>query len=190
MTENSSAVFTGHRPLGYVSNHVPHVTRYITRRKEHLIITVTGKTFHTYGSAKLGLLSVSKIHPEDITAIAADSFLVFVAAGTEIYAWRRGTELKRIYSGHKSPVHKLLTFGPKLISVDIDSVMKVWDIKTGSEELELTFNNEKTKVSCLCHPSTYLDKILVGSRQGHIQLWNIRSTKLIYTFEVGDLIIC
>jgi hypothetical protein len=32
MAEEGSAVFTGHRPLGYVSNHVPLVTRYITRR--------------------------------------------------------------------------------------------------------------------------------------------------------------
>ena len=53
MTERTSAIFTGHRPLGYVCNHVPLVTRYITRRKEHLIITVTGATFHTYGSAKV-----------------------------------------------------------------------------------------------------------------------------------------
>ena len=53
MTERTSAIFTGHRPLGYVSNHVPLVTRYITRRKEHLIITATGATFHTYGSAKV-----------------------------------------------------------------------------------------------------------------------------------------
>ena len=28
MTENSSAIFTGHRPLGYVANHLPLVTRY------------------------------------------------------------------------------------------------------------------------------------------------------------------
>ena len=182
MTENSSAIFTGHRPLGYVSNHIPLVTRYITSRKEHLIITVAGKTFHTYGSSKLGLLSVSKIHPVDITALTADSFLVFVAAGKDIYAWRRGTELKRMFSGHKSDVHHMLTFGPKLISVDVDSVLKVWDIKTGNEDLEMTFNNEKTKITCLCHPSTYLDKVLVGSSQGHIQLWNLKSTKLIYTF--------
>jgi hypothetical protein len=32
MAEEGSVVFTGHRPLGYVSNHVPLVTRYITRR--------------------------------------------------------------------------------------------------------------------------------------------------------------
>ena len=41
-----------------------HFTRYITRRKEHLIVTVSGKSFQTYGSNKLSLLSVSKIHPQ------------------------------------------------------------------------------------------------------------------------------
>ena len=84
MTENSSAIFTGHRPLGYVSNQIPLVTRYVTSRKEHLIIPVTGKTFHTYGSSKLGLLSVSKIHPCEISAVTADTFLVFAAAGPDI----------------------------------------------------------------------------------------------------------
>jgi len=191
MTENSSAIFTGHRPLGYVANHIPLVTRYITRRKEHLIVTVTGRTFHTYGSNKLGLLSVSKLHPENITAITADSFLVFVAAGKEIFAWRRGNELQRVYRGHASDVHILFTFGPKLISVDKDSLLKVWDIKDGSEYLEMTFNNAKTKVTSLCHPSTYMDKVLVGSKQGHIQLWNIKSTKMIYTFKGwGSGVVC
>jgi len=191
MAENSSAIFTGHRPLGYVSNHIPLVTRYITRRKEHLIVTVTGRTFHTYGSGKLGLLSVSKLHPQDITALAADSYLVFVAAGKDIYAWRRGTELQRVYSGHGSDVHILFPFGPKLISVDQESLLKVWDIKDGSEYLEMTFNPAKTRVTALCHPSTYMDKVLVGSKQGHLQLWNIKSTKLIYTFEGwGSGVVC
>jgi len=182
MTENSSAIFTGHRPLGYVSNQIPLVTRYVSSRKEHLIITVTGKTFHTYGSSKLGLLSVSKIHPCDISAVTADTYLVFAAAGADIFVWRRGNELQRVLSSHQALVHIMLPFGPRLLSVDTESVLKIWDIKTGAEEMELTFNNEKTKISCLCHPSTYLDKVLVGSEQGHIQLWNIKSTKLIYTF--------
>ena len=37
-------------------------------------------------------------------------------------------------------------------------------------------------MSALCHPSTYIDKVLVGSSQGHLQLWNLKSAKLIYTF--------
>ena len=44
-------------------------------RKEHLIVMASGKMFQTWGSNKLGLLSVSKVHPRDITALATDSFL-------------------------------------------------------------------------------------------------------------------
>lgn len=32
------------------------------------------------------------------------------------------------------------------------------------------------------HPSTYLNKILLGSQQGVLQLWNVKSNKLLYTF--------
>ena len=78
----SSKIFVGHRALGYVSNHVPLVTRYINRRKEHLIVTSVGRVFHTYGGAKFGLLSVSKIHAEDITCLAAGELPRFY-----IYNW-------------------------------------------------------------------------------------------------------
>ena len=53
--------------------------------------------------------------------MTADSFQVFVAAGPRIYAWRRGTELQQVYSGQGETVTTLLTFGPKLVSVDTSS---------------------------------------------------------------------
>ena len=56
---------------------------------------------------------------------ASDAYLVFSAAGKEIFAWRRGTELKHVYSGHESEVHTMMPFGPHLISVDANSVLKV-----------------------------------------------------------------
>ncbi|RXG70689.1 WD repeat-containing protein 36 [Armadillidium vulgare] len=33
------------------------------------------------------------------------------------------------------------------------------------------------------HPATYINKILIGSKQGKLELWNINSEKRIYTFE-------
>ena len=74
-TNESSKIFCGHRALGYVSNHVPLICRYVKKRRENLIATSVGKSFHTYGGAKLGLLSVSGIHPEEITTLAAGTFL-------------------------------------------------------------------------------------------------------------------
>lgn len=46
---DASRIFTGHRALGLVSNHIPLVTRYIPQRKETLIVTVIGNSYHTYG---------------------------------------------------------------------------------------------------------------------------------------------
>ena len=88
-----SRIFQGHRALGYVSNHVPLQCRFVHRRRENLIVTCVGRSFHTYGGNKLGLLSVSKLHPDNITALAADSFMVYTSACSTIYAWRRGSEL-------------------------------------------------------------------------------------------------
>ena len=65
---------------------------------------------------------------------------------------------------------------------------------------ELHFNSDSFEISCIVHPSTYLNKVLIGSKQGPLQLWNIRngyvklhyviiydkwnsSRKLIYTFN-------
>eukprot|EP00095_Tigriopus_kingsejongensis_P011785 maker-scaffold119_size336447-snap-gene-2.31 protein:Tk11785 transcript:maker-scaffold119_size336447-snap-gene-2.31-mRNA-1 annotation:"wd repeat-containing protein 36" len=181
--DSGSKIFVGHRALGYISNQIPLVTRYIYSRREHLIVTCVGKVFHTYGGAKLGLLSVSKIHPENITALAADAYLVFAAAGKDIYAWRRGHELKHIYKGHKGTVVNLMPFGPHLISIDSNSVVKVWDIKSAEFVKEFDFNRKRFSITAVVHPAAYENKILLGSKQGSLQLWNIQAGKKIFKFE-------
>ena len=91
------------------------------------MITCVGKTFHTYGCNKLGLLNVSKIHPNDIDCIAADAFLVFAAAGNKVYAWRRGTELKHVYEvgNEDNRIKLMMTFGPHIIVIDQTSTLRV-----------------------------------------------------------------
>ena len=183
LASKGSRIFTGHRALGYVSDHVPLQCRFVHRRRENLIITSVGRAFHTYGGNKLGLLSVSKLHPDNITVLAADSFMVYSSAGNVIYAWRRGSELKHVYNAHKCAVHLLLPFGPNLISVDRKSNLKVWDIKSEEIIREIDLNHDKFSVTTICHPYTYKDKILLGSEQGSLQLWNIKSSTRIYKFS-------
>lgn len=178
-----SKIFVPCRGLGYVSNHIPLNVRYIKSRKENLILTCVGKAFHTYGISHFGLLSVSGLHPEDITCMASDAYHVYTACGNVIYAWRRGRELKHTYRGHKKPVILMLPFGAYLISVDEASTVKVWDIKAEILHLELTFLNSTFQITALMHPSTYINKIVLGSEQGNMQLWNINTSKLVYDFK-------
>ncbi len=48
--------------------------------------------------------------------------------------------------------------------------------------LQLTFDNTTFQITALLHPSTYINKVLFGSKQGSLQLWNLHSNKQIYTF--------
>lgn len=48
--------------------------------------------------------------------------------------------------------------------------------------MDLPFSKDSFEISALMHPSTYVNKILLGSRQGSLQLWNLRTQKLIYSF--------
>lgn len=178
-----SKVFLPCRGLGYVSNHIPLQVRYIKSRKENLIVTCVGKSFHTYGISHFGLLSVSGLHPSDIGCMTADTYHVYTACENVIYAWRRGTELKHVYRGHRKNIHLMIPFGAHLISVDESSSVKVWDIKAEVVYFELTFSATNFNISALLHPSTYINKILFASDKGEMQLWNINTAKLIYTFK-------
>ena len=56
---------------------------------------------------------------------------------------------------------------------------------------EIHFDSESFQIMSVVHPSTYLNKLLLGSKQGQLQLWNIRTNKLIYTFAGwGSPILC
>jgi len=159
-----------------VSNEIPLVTRYINLRRENIIITCVGRAFHTYSSDRFQLLSVSPQHEENITCLAADSYLVFTSCGNKIYAWRRGVELKHTYDGHQAAVKLLFPFAAHLVSIDESGIVKVWFVKTESIYKEFKLNIIATTI---CHPPTYTNKILIGSVEGKLQLWNMNTGIII-----------
>ena len=40
--------------------------------------------------------------------------------------------------------------------------------------------------TCMAHPDTYLNKVVVGSQQGSMQLWNFVKGTRLYKFSVAD----
>ncbi|BFY99566.1 hypothetical protein BsWGS_02606 [Bradybaena similaris] len=43
-----SKIFSAYRALGFVSNHIPLVTRYHKRHKDNYIVTCVGQAFHVH----------------------------------------------------------------------------------------------------------------------------------------------
>ncbi|NXF36604.1 WDR36 protein, partial [Nyctibius bracteatus] len=174
MAGEGGGLFAGFRVLGRFSGHVPHVLRYHGRHREFYLAAAVGRSVHTY--------NVSNSLPQDITCLAADRMLIFASYDNILHAFARNKEVVHTYEGHKARIHLLQPFGDHVISVDVDNVLIVWNIQSEEEYLQVDFDKANFAVSAVLHPSTYLNKILLGSEQGSLQLWNIRSNKLLYSF--------
>ncbi|CAN9504623.1 unnamed protein product [Ophioblennius macclurei] len=178
-----SSLFSGFRVLGIYSNHVPHALRFHQKHREFYLVTSAGRCFHTFNVSRLGIVSVSNSLPDDITCLAADRMLVFAAAGRLISAFARNKEVVTHYDGHQHDVQLLIPLGDQLVSADSGGDVIVWDVQEGDIYLRLHFDPMTFNVSAMMHPSTYLNKVLLGSSQGALQLWNIKTSKLLYTFS-------
>lgn len=177
-----SVLFTGYRSVGMYSNHIPHVVRYHKKHKEFYLSSAVGKSFLTYNVNKLGQVAVSNALPENISCLAADRMLVFASHGNLLKAFARNKEVVHTYKGHDADIHLVLPFGDHVISVDTNNTVIIWDVGSQEEYLQLNFDKSNFAISAIMHPSTYMNKILLGSQQGTLQLWNVKSNKLLFTF--------
>lgn len=177
------ALFSGFRVLGLYSNHVPHALRFHVKHREFYVVTAAGRSFHTFNVNRLGIVAVSNCVSDDITCLAADRMLVFAASGRLISAFARNKEVVMRYHGHRQDVRLLLPLGDQLVSADSGGDVIVWDVQGGDVYLRLNFDPNTFDVSAMMHPSTYLNKVLLGSSQGALQLWNVKTSKLLFTFQ-------
>ncbi|XP_037389080.1 WD repeat-containing protein 36 [Pygocentrus nattereri] len=180
--KRGSSIFCGFRALGLYSNHLPHVVRFHKKHQEFYVVTAVGRCFHTYNVKKLGIVAVSNALPADISYLAADRMLVYAAHGKVISAFAKNRKVVHTYEGHQADVHLLLPFGDHLISVDKENAVIIWDVDSEDMYLQILFDKASFDVSAVMHPSTYLNKILFGSSQGSLQLWNIKANKLLFIF--------
>uniref|UniRef100_A0A8C4N1Y6 WD repeat domain 36 n=1 Tax=Eptatretus burgeri TaxID=7764 RepID=A0A8C4N1Y6_EPTBU len=120
--------------------------------------------------------------PDEISCLASNRFLIFVAYGKTIATLTRDKEVKYTYNGHAAPVHILLPLGEHLLSISRDNHLILWVVRTEEQYLELNWTPASFLVTCAVSPATLTNKVLLGSRQGSMQLWNVHTGKLIYTF--------
>ncbi|XP_064385749.1 WD repeat-containing protein 36-like isoform X4 [Halichondria panicea] len=177
---SSSQVFSPFRAIGFCCNHLPLVSSSLGA--ETFVVTSVGRAFHVYTCDKLRLVFVGTQQPDQLQCLAIQGKIVYASYQNVVKAFKRGQEVNT-YLGHEGEVQFILPFGEHLISIDDSNVMRIWH--SVSKELygEMHFDVCSFTILSALHPSTYLNKLLLGSQQGQLQLWNIRTSKLVYTFK-------
>eukprot|EP00271_Cylindrocystis_brebissonii_P018690 TRINITY_DN5414_c0_g1_i1.p1 TRINITY_DN5414_c0_g1~~TRINITY_DN5414_c0_g1_i1.p1 ORF type:complete len:979 (-),score=218.28 TRINITY_DN5414_c0_g1_i1:1298-4234(-) len=178
-------IFTPFRALGYVTEAVPFS---IQRRGRETFVTVSvGHAWQIFNCEKLSLVFVGPQLPKKIRALVSSADLTFAANGHCISVFKRAHQVAT-WRGHVGKVLLLLPFGGHLISVGSDGRVFLWPISTAPTDMDRTEKGgdmqlgESFTPTCICHPETYLNKVLIGSEEGSLQLWNVRSRQLIHEF--------
>ncbi|DBA00249.1 TPA: hypothetical protein N0F65_007893, partial [Lagenidium giganteum] len=176
----NSRVLQCFRAIGMIADDVP--IAYYGMGKESFATASLGKSFVVYKCDKLTPVLVSPQLPKKILALAVlpKKHLTFTACARQVLVWKRVENVTTL-KGHTANIKQLLLAGNILFSLDEAGVIKVWDTETMELVNTLNFPSGFTP-STMLHPSTYLNKILVGSDEGALQLWNVRTMKCIYSF--------
>ena len=178
----SQSLFAPYRALGHVTGEVPFVLQ--AKGRDHFVTTAVGSAFHVYNCKKMNLVFVGNAGAR-IDCMVAHRDLVITACASTVVAWRRGREHVRYEHGDaKAAVHIMLTFGEQLITVDTNNTLRIFGVTEGDTRGVLEDLDAATFcVTAALHPSTYLNKVLLGSAQGTMELWNLRTGRRVHTFN-------
>lgn len=96
-------------------------------------------------------------------------------------------------SAHDADITVLSMLGGTqlLVSVDADQVLAVWPVPHSVRDLPSKTQQPLVRialppefvVTCVAHPQTYVNKVLLGAKDGRTMLVNVNSKKIIHVFN-------
>ncbi|KAJ2511256.1 rRNA-processing protein utp21 [Coemansia sp. RSA 2049] len=178
-----SRLFEPYRALGYITNGIAHSVQ--QRGQTAYVTTGIGRTYHVYDAEKIRLLFVGPRFEADVVSVLSIGDSTLVSSGGVVTVCRRGKRTRDLDRVDRGEITGLTQFGDHVLAISEDNAVVVWDWKTGEVFTEIEFASEAFQVTCLVHPSTYVNKIVVGSAQGTMQVWNIQTRRCLYEFKTA-----
>ncbi|KAF5865828.1 hypothetical protein ETB97_001894 [Aspergillus alliaceus] len=192
-----SKVFAPFRTLGLVSPTTVPFTSVRLGKSTYQISTSVGRSVQTYDLRRgLNLVFISRPQtPDAITATFAWKDKVFVAWGHlrpgspgGIWVLKRGKKVASLETSKDfaEPIIQLLVFGSWIVGCSAKRI-QVW--KNTSYEFYTSLVPRRSQGSAetqiytgqVCTMPTYLNKIFAGRYDGGIEIWNVKTGKLIYS---------
>jgi len=185
----SSLLFESFRTIGIVCDDVPFALNQLG--KETFVTVSIGSGFMVYNIDKLVVRLVSRpvVHSSITSLTSGGKDVTFCASGSSIYMFKRSKVHKKVLDGGYGTIYSVISFGKSVLATTATSFLAI----DGSQVSEFKLGKKSVVFapSCMTHPHTYLNKVLVGSAQGPLELWNIRSKKCVYRFEgFGSAVLC
>ncbi|KAF7304957.1 WD-REPEATS-REGION domain-containing protein [Mycena kentingensis (nom. inval.)] len=186
-------LFVPFRALGLITDNVPFVLQTRSHKgatggpRLH-ILTCVGRSWALWEGAKMTLLFVGPDTTEKISWLAMDGDAVWAASGPHAIKYVRGKEVLRATNPLAASLSFITIFGPQILALSEDGRrMLLWSTSTGDLDATIELDPGFTATQIL-HPATYVNKVLLASSQGDMQLWNIKTETCLQKFSLDNLI--
>lgn len=150
-----------------------------------------------YNCTKLTLVLVGPPMKDLIRSLATKKDMTFSAVGPDIIACKRAHVVGTYLAPEAStlgrppgPVVSLLLLSDQLLSLTSNGFLFNWSLAGdySAQPMVMDLLDEGRgssfgRPSCIAHPDTYLNKVLIGGDLGRVQLWNFMTGQLIHTFD-------
>ena len=176
-----------YRAVGLVCDPIPFSVAQLG--VETFVTTAVGRAFHVFAETKLRLAFTGPQLPRAVTALATSGELTAAACGTAVHVYNRAELVATLQGEHAAPVrHLLMLSETTLLSVCEGGTLIAWSLPEGDVVRRLHAGFTPTS---LCHPATYLNKVLLGASDGRLQLHNVRSGQKVHEFAGwGSAVLC
>lgn len=122
--------------------------------------------------------------------IAAYQNLTFASVGNAIVVFHRLCPFT-IWCVHEVDISNLAITGNLLISLDLEQNLLAWELPENAKDLPpkngIIISRvqlpQDFRVSCIAHPPTYLNKVLLGAQDGRSLLLNLHTKKIVHIFK-------
>ncbi|KAJ2450150.1 rRNA-processing protein utp21 [Coemansia sp. RSA 2424] len=187
--QEGSRLYQPFRALGYITSSIPHSIQY--RGQAAFITAGIGRSFHIYDSEKINLLFVGPRFDADVVSVLSIGDETFVSSGGQVTICQRAKRVGELEAVNRGEISSLMQFGDYIIAISEDNAVVIWNRVTRELFTEIEFESESFRVTAVVHPSTYVNKIVIGSAQGSMQVWNIQTRRCLYEFKpFGSGIAC
>ncbi|KAJ2102588.1 rRNA-processing protein utp21, partial [Coemansia sp. S100] len=176
--QEGSRLYQPFRALGYITSSIPHSIQY--RGQAAFITAGIGRSFHIYDSEKINLLFVGPRFDADVVSVLSIGDETFVSSGGQVTVCQRAKRVGELESVSRGEISNLMQFGDYIIAISEDNAVVIWNRVTRELFTEIEFESESFRVTAVVHPSTYVNKIVIGSAQGSMQVWNIQTRRCLY----------
>ncbi|KAI8614808.1 quinon protein alcohol dehydrogenase-like superfamily [Chytriomyces sp. MP71] len=180
------------RTLGIICTRTPVAINTLGTNGFYTAVAPLEKSFQLYNMENLHLIFASKeiSSKHGISSVAAHNEFTLASAGAKVFVYKRADVVGVLSLPHEEEegddgqlrIFKLLILGELVLAAASDNTIRIWNWDTREYIKTLSFDAQ-FNLTAILHPSTYVNKILVASTDGRMQLWNFATLSLIYEFS-------